>query len=180
MSNLFGGPLRNSGMHKATSGLLDEVLKYTAAAGGLSADTSERGFIKISQKTDGKIIRFAISDLHEILERTDVDGKAFLQVNFKSGTKVLVTDALVGFKPNETLGLDLTRIPKVVTTPDLLSVFEAIEEALGGDTSSDHETEVLKKVYLAILLGGEKVGFDLKIERRWLDRLIATRIRASA
>ena len=35
----------------------------------------------------------------------------------------------MGFKPVEIVGLDMSRIPKVVTTPDLVSVFEAIEDA---------------------------------------------------
>lgn len=172
--------MRNSSMQKAITGLLDEVLKYVAGAGGLSHDLSESGFIKIRQKTDDKAIRFALSDLNEVLHRTDTDGKPFIQVNFNSGTKILITESLVGFKPTETFGLDLTRIPKVVTTPDLVSVFEAIEEALASDSTPENETEVLKKVYLSILMGGEKVGFDLKNEKRWLDRLLAIRIRASA
>ena len=66
-------------------------------------------------------------------------------MNFQNSYKVLLTDNLIGFKPQETLGLDMTRIPKVVTTPDLFSVYEAIEESLGSDTQ-DHEVEILKKV----------------------------------
>jgi hypothetical protein len=68
----------------------------------------------------------------------------------------------------------------VVTTPDLVSVFEAIEESLGADNGADQETEILKKVYLAIVTGGEKVGFDLEVERQWLNRLLASKFRASA
>ena len=43
-----------------------------------------------------------------------------------------------------------------------------------------HEVEILKKVYLAIIAGGEKVGFDLSPERSWLNRLLASKFRASA
>ena len=38
----------------------------------------------------------------------------------------------------------MAKIPKVVTTPDLLSVFEAIEESVSSDTP-EHEIESLKK-----------------------------------
>jgi hypothetical protein len=86
----------------------------------------------------------------------------------------------VGFKPTETFGLDMAKIPKVVTTPDLMSVFEAIEESMSSDIQNEHELEILKKVYQSILQGGELAGFDLKFERNWLSRLLASRIKASA
>ena len=91
----------------------------------------------------------------------------------------MLTDNLVGFKPSETWGLDMSRIPKVVTTPDLHSVLDAIEDSLGSD-QAESEVEILKKVYYSILTGAEKIGFELPFERRCLERLMATKMRASA
>lgn len=158
---------------------LDIVLNYVDGSKGLSSRLSETGKVEVHQAADGRVFSFYPYEVGEVLQRTDSDGKSFLQLNFKSGLKVLLTDALVGFKPVETLGLDMNRLPKVVTTPDLVSVYQAIEDALSAD-GIDHEVEILKKVYLAILLGAEKVGFDLAFERRWLNRLVATKLRASA
>ncbi|UOF02927.1 hypothetical protein [Bdellovibrio reynosensis] len=165
---------------KSTHAELDHILNFVDASKGLRAKISESGRVQISQDLDGKVFSFITQDLSEILHRADSEGKPFIQVNFKNGTKVLLTENLVGFKPLETLGLDMARIPKVVTTPDLVSVFEAIEESLGSDAGGDQETEILKKVYMAIVSGGEKVGFDLSFERKWLNRLLASKFNASA
>lgn len=167
-------------MSHKPSQLLEEVLSYVDHSSGLSSNVVEEGLVFIQQSVDGKTFRFHMQDLNEVLQRTDADGKTFIQVNFASGHKVLFTDTLVGFKPIEILGLDMGRIPKVVTTPDLLSVFEAIEESLSGDQSLEHEVEILKKVFQAILSGGEQAGFDLSFERRWLSRLLSTKYRATA
>jgi hypothetical protein len=158
---------------------LDTILNYVDASKGLSGKLGETGKVHVRQDIDGKEISFYGYEVSEVLHRADAEGKAFLQLNFKNGIKVLLTETLVGFKPVETFGLDMGRLPKVVTTPDLLSVFEAIEEAMGSDTV-DHEVEILKKVYQAILQGAEKVGFDLAFERKWLNRLVASKLRASA
>ncbi|MBX2996690.1 MAG: hypothetical protein KF681_17860 [Bdellovibrionaceae bacterium] len=166
-------------MSHKPSQLLEEVLSYVDHSGGLSSNVTEDGMIFIQQNVDGKTFRFHMQDLTEVLQRTDADGKGFIQINFTSGHKVLFTDTLVGFKPREVTGLDMSKIPKVVTTPDLISVFEAIEESLSSD-QQDHEIEILKKVFQAILTGGEQAGFDLSFERRWLGRLLPTKYRATA
>lgn len=158
---------------------LDPILNYVEGSKGLSSRVSETGRVVIEQQVDGQLFSFYSFEVSEVLHRADADGKPFLQVNFKSGNKVLFTETLIGFKPAETFGLDMSRLPKVVTTPDLFSVYEAIEEAMGSE-GSDHEVEILKKVYQAILTGGEKVGFDLDFERRWLNRLMGSNFRASA
>lgn len=136
--------------------------------------------MSITQSVDAKVFSFQPNEVVEVLQRADSDGKAFLQVNFKSNLKVLLTENLVGFKPAEIIGLDMSRIPKVVTTPDLKSVFEAVEESLGAEAGLDHEAEILKRVYQAILTGAEKVGFELVSERVWFNRLAASRLQASA
>lgn len=165
---------------KSTVAELDHILNFVDSSKGLHAKINESGRVQIRQDLDGKLFSFIAQDVSEVLHRADSDGKPFLQVNFKNNMKVLLTDTLIGFKPIETVGLDMTRIPKVVTTPDLVSVFEAIEESLGADTGLEQEVEILKKVYLAIVTGAEKVGFDLGVERKWLNRLLASKLKASA
>lgn len=165
---------------KSTHTELDHILNFVDTSKGLRAKISESGRVQIYQEADKKVFSFITQDISEVLHRADSDGKAFIQVNFQNDTKVLLTEALVGFKPLETLGLDMSRIPKVVTTPDLVSVFEAIEESLGADGGVEHEVEILKKVFTAIVNGGEKVGFDLTSERALLNRLLASKLKASA
>jgi len=168
-------------MPQKPSKLLEEVLQFVEKSSGLKSDLdASSGNIKIQQELDGKIFCFIADSLSEVLQRTDGDGKAFIQINFVNGHKVLFTDTLVGFKPRDTYGLDMTKIPRVVFTPDLVSVFEAIEEGLSSEIASEYEVEVLKRVYSAILLGGEAAGFDLDFERRWLSRLLSTKLKASA
>lgn len=169
-----------SSKSKSTHAELDHILNFVDASKGLRAKISESGRVQIRQDVDGKVFWFNGQDINEILHRADSDGKPFIQVNFKSSVKVLLTDTLIGFKPQEILGLDMARIPKVVTTPDLASVFDAIEESLGSDNVVDHEVEILKKVYLAIISGAESVGFELDSERKWINRLIASRFKACA
>lgn len=164
---------------KTTKSDLDSILNFVERSQGLRALAIESDEIKIIQAVDSKVFCFRTQDITEILHRQDSDSRVFLQLNFQNSNKVLLTETLVGFKPNQTLGLDMAKLPKVVTTPDLQSVYEAIEEAMGSD-QIDHEIEILKKVYLAIIDGGEKVGFELKEERRWINRLLGSRLRASA
>lgn len=172
--------MSSSNKHKSTTTDLDSILNYVDSSRGLKAKVGEGGKVQIFQDLDGKIFTFSSQDIGEILNRMDADGKPFIQLNLKGGHKVLFTDTLIGFKPVETVGLDISRIPKVVTTPDLLSVFEAIEESMGAESGVDNEVEILKKVYFSILSGGEQVGFDLSFERKWLNRLIASRSKACA
>jgi hypothetical protein len=172
--------LSSSNKHKSTTTDLDSILNYVDSSRGLKAKVGESGRVQIHQDLDGKVFNFTSQDISEILHRTDADGKPFIQLNLMGGHKVLFTDTLIGFKPIETIGLDISRIPKVVTTPDLLSVFEAIEESMGAESGADNEVEILKKVYYSILAGGELVGFDLTFERKWLNRLVASRSKACA
>ena len=127
--------------------------------------------MKISQNTDGKGIAFFIADLEEVIARIDSDGHAFLQINFNSGKKILLTDNLIGFKPSPSRGLDLAKLPKVVTTPDLLSVVEAIEDSMTTDPAHVDEIDILKRVFDSVLRGAEAVGFDTTPERLWLQSL---------
>lgn len=122
----------------------------------------------IVQSADGKKLKLNIQNIEEVLRRTDSDGNPFLQVNFIDGNKVLLTKHLVGFKPSSSYGLDDQRLPKVVTTPDLLSIIDVVAD---GDDFDAQEFDVLRRVYLSILDGGEAVGFDLSRERQWLAQM---------
>ncbi len=167
-------------MSPKSSQMLEEVLAFVDQSAGLTSKVFETGQVSVEQSIDGKLFKFDSKDLTEVLQRVDADGKQFIQINFQNGNKVLFTDNLVGFKPRETLGLDMSKIPKVVTTPDLVSVFDAIEDSMSSDITPETEVEVLKKVFTAILQGGESAGFDLAFERRWLARLVPSKFRASA
>jgi hypothetical protein len=137
--------------------------------------------INLKQKADGKSLRLNLSNVSEVLRRQDSEGKEFLQINFQDSTKILVTQKLIGFKPKEVLGLSFAKLPKVVTTPDLLSVLEAIEDQMSASLSADDpETDVLKKIFMAITYGGEAVGFNLEAEKGWLGRLTSVASKASA
>jgi hypothetical protein len=175
-----GGSVSNANNPKSTVAELDALLDYVDSSRGLKLQVAEVGRVRVKQELDGKVFSFAAEDVAETLQRKDSDGKAFIQLNFKNNFKVLFTDTLIGFKPVEIVGLDISRIPKVVTTPDLLSVFEAIEESMGAESGAENEVEILKKVYFSILSGGEQVGFELDGERAWHNRLIASRSKASA
>jgi hypothetical protein len=156
--------------------ITDFVIKST----GLRTKPSIEGKIHIAQNTDGKAIAFAIDDLEEVVPRIDSDGHVFLQVNFMSGKKILLTQNLIGFKPVPSRGLDLTKLPKVVTTPDLLSVVEAIEDSISMAPSEMEEVEILKRVFDSVLKGAEAVGFDITPERMWLQSLGRSSAKPSA
>ena len=140
------------------------ILDFVGEASGLEMKSADTGVMAIHQQTDGKTLTFTQTDVEEVLERYDSEGRLFLQVNFISGKKILLTEKLVGFKPVPTKGLDLKKLPKVVTTPDLVSVVEAIEESLNSTSPRFEEVEVLRRVFDSVLLGAQDVGFDLEAD----------------
>jgi hypothetical protein len=161
--------------------LLTEISEFVVQTDGLNIQVNETHMeATIVQELDGKNMTFSTSKVSEILHRKDSDGKDFIQINFESGIKVLLTNTLVGFKPAITPGLDMDRLPKVVTTPDLQSVSDAISEALSSEFSHHQEVEILKRVFEAVIKGGELAGFTLCEEKDWLDRLLSSKIEASA
>ena len=130
--------------------------------------------LELTQTEDSKKIHISLNAVEKVLVRQDVDGSRFLQINLSSGFKILITKTLVGFKPNELIGFDLSRIPRVVTTIDLLSVAKAIEDLFESEETSESqaEIEVLKKVYQSILFGAESVGFKMQAEKKWLTSIL--------
>ena len=130
--------------------------------------------IELTQKEDMKKIVIEFAHIEKVLTRQDVDESKFLQLNFTNGTKILVTKSLVGFKPNQLVGFDLTKIPRVVTTIDLQSVSKAIEDLFDSEETYETQTEIeiLKKVYQSILYGAENVGFKMQAEKAWLTSVM--------
>jgi len=151
--------------------LLGEILGYVAKTKGLRGAWVDQYEARILQTADDKSILINARMLDSVIYRIDSSGADFIQVNFITGKKILLTDALIGFKPTTTKGIDMTRLPRVVTTPDVISVFEAIQEALHISGPNSYELAILKKIFDAVLSGGEAVGFDLSQERSWLSRV---------
>jgi hypothetical protein len=146
------------------------IEKYVTQAQGLEIKREADSF-EIIQTIDRKGIRFYFDQLEDVLVRDDTNDKPFLQINFTNGDKILITEELIGFKPYPLKGFDVTKLPKVVTTSDLVSVFEAAEEA--HSSGRPDEVNVLKQVFNCIILGGEQVGFDLKNEKTWFTQLLS-------
>lgn len=156
-----------------------KIADFISRAPGLKSwSTGDK--IQITQTTDGKTLSFVDNDVDEVIPRLDSDGHPFLQVNFCTGKKILLTSNFIGFKPALCPGLDMERLPKVVTTPDLISVVEAIEDSMTAGTSNTEEVDVLRRVFDSVLRGAESVGFDLTSERLWLQRISKSNLKASA
>lgn len=138
--------------------------------------------LELTQKEDFKNISIEFEQIEKVLLRQDVDGSRFLQINFLNGVKILITKTLVGFKPNQLVGFDLTRIPRVVTTVDLISISKAIEDLFDSEETSESkvEVEILKKVYQSILYGAENVGFKMQAEKTWLSAVLLNQSAAAA
>lgn len=161
------------------TGQVLQITEFISKSTGLRSRVDTQENIQVHQCADGKTIAIHANELEEVIQRIDTDGHVFLQVNFKSGKKILLTQNLIGFKPAPSRGLDLGKLPKVVTTPDLLSVVEAIEDSMSSTPAQPEELEVLKKVFDSVLRGAEAVGFDTTSERVWLQGL-ARQTKASA
>lgn len=168
----------NSANENSTAPHIRKIADFVAQSAGLKSWMLGNR-IEILQKTDGKKLTFDGDDVDEVIPRLDSDGQPFLQVNFSTGKKILLTDNFIGFKPAPSVGLDMERLPKVVTTPDLISVVEAIEESLTSQITHE-EVDVLRRVFDAVLKGGESIGFDLTSERMWLQRISKSSFKASA
>lgn len=165
--------LSQSGTISSTSGMLEEIVRFIGGSSGLKV-TSNSSVVEIYQVVDKRTLAINLQELELVLLREDQDGRPFLQINLRNNRKILLTDQLVGFKPRQTTGLDLKKLPRVVTTPDLVSVLEAVEEAMGSADVIHAEAEMLKRAYFAIVSGAENVGFKMTAEREWVTRLMAS------
>ncbi|MCC6277309.1 MAG: hypothetical protein IT289_05280 [Oligoflexia bacterium] len=160
--------------------LISIIFDYVSKSSGLGWASKGDLDYTIIQKSDSKSVQIKKSELSDVLVRKDPEGREFVQINFVTGKKILLTDQLIGFKPQPFSDLDVSKLPRVVTTLDLLSVFEAIEESASTAEEKAEDTDMLKKVFNSILLGGEDIGLDLGVERTWLKRLAAVKIKTSA
>lgn len=171
ISELSGGNLNQLAIatqHKENFKTLCEFLKSAHGIETLHADLEK---LTLRQKIDSKILNIEIAKIEGIILRSDTEGVGFLQVNLQENKKLLVTSNLIGFKPAPLAELDLSKLPKVVTTQDLNSVFDAISEALYLGENPDDEMQLLKKIFDSVIAGGENIGFDLAKEKSWLRRL---------
>lgn len=133
----------------------------------------KEGKVTLFQDYDQKSISFYESDVEKVLERKDYKGEVFLQVNFKNGKKILLTSEFIGFSPAVCSEMKTRKLPKVVTTADLLSVIEAVESSLYGTDQYQESLHDIKLFFETIASGAESVGFDLTGERLWLSRLLS-------
>lgn len=159
-------------MFGAGENKLKEILEFVSGSEGLTFVESElTDYFTIEQSIDSKQITINKFDIEEVLARVDEEGQDFLQVNFVSGKKILITKKLIGFRPLTMFGLDMDKLPKVVTTPDIMNIFDAIQESLCHEDSTCEELEILRKVYDSVVCGGESVGFNLTDERKLFARI---------
>jgi hypothetical protein len=154
--------------------LLGEIRRFISKADGLQTEERDAGQIRILQKADHRFLDIDPANLEEVLFRSDTEGRAFLQINFCTSKKILVTESVIGFKPIPVVDLAASRLPRVVTTLDIASVVDVIQDALHAQDSIDKDVRLLRQVLEAVIAGGESVGFNLREERLWVARLVYT------
>ena len=155
------------------------IYNYVETCSGLSFFEETDGRFKIEQKADGKVLFIEHASIEKVISREDSQGKPFVQINLIEDKKLLLTDTLVGFKPMPLPGLDMRKIPKVVTTPDLIGVIEAIEDSLSSNVSHE-EMESLRQLFFSVIDGAEHVGFNLQQEKMWLNQIARNSGKATA
>ena len=157
-----------------------QITDFIKLSEGLAISSFNSKEVRVKQQIDHKEISILLDSVDEVISRVDKDNFKFLQVNFECGKKLILTHSLIGFKPTPLDSLDMDKLPKVVTTPDLISVIEVLEEAMNTESCHPVEVEVLRHVFIAVLEGGEAIGFNLAKERTWLDRVTRVKSNASA
>ena len=152
------------------------IVDFISQCRGLRFLESGEDEMIICQRVDEKSFTFKASQIEEVLSRTDVKNESFLQINFCDGRKVIFTDNLIGFKPAVQASLDMKRLPKVVTTPDLISFIEVLEDSLHDNDVTLDEIEDVSQYFNSVLLGAEAIGFNLTCERIWMARILNRQI----
>ena len=156
---------------KKVNHLISSIESFVSQAKGLRFSWDDCEMVSIFQNVDGKHLTFKTTDIEEVLKRKDSKGDAFIQVNFYGDKKIILTDRFIGFKPFQVPNLDMSKLPKVVTTPDLLNFIEIIEDSMYEIDVTAIEVQDIRSYFESVLLGAEKVGFDLICERVWIERL---------
>ena len=148
------------------------LVDFCRKASGYRVLHLSEGALVLEQMIDRRSLRICANWIEDILDRADQDGQLFLQVNFADDRKVLITDRLIGFKPQPRANREgaehaVRRLPRVVTTPDMGSVLVAMNESF--DKSDDRtELATLRVLYDAILRGAALIGFEVTEDRRRL------------
>ncbi|MDE0151235.1 MAG: hypothetical protein OXK80_01900 [Bdellovibrionales bacterium] len=150
---------------------IDQISTFISTTKGLKLSWDNENTVSIFQNVDGKHLTFKYTDIEEVLQRKDSKSESFIQINFFGDKKIILTDRFIGFKPFKIQNLDMTKLPKVVTTPDLLNFIEIIEDSMYEIDVTASEIRDIRKYFESVLLGAEKVGFDLVCERVWIERL---------
>ena len=167
---------------KEKTRFIDLIVKFVSNSSGLNLFKDTEDGIRIYQKRDNKSLCIRFSDIQDVIKRNDSLEKIFLQINFKNGRKILLTDQLIGFSPLACKGLNLSHLPKIVTTADLASVIEALETYFHTDDEGTVYEEDLSEVKLffeSISCGAESVGFDLVGERLWIEKILSSQQQVS-
>jgi len=149
-----------------------QIRRYVDSTSGLSVEVNHGVGITIQQKIDGKAIVFREAEIDLIMSRTDDRERTFIQVNFHSGKKVLLTDQLIGFRPSPIEGIKMESLPTVVATPDLVSIFEAMEECLEVAPDNVPTFIELRHAFMSIIEGGEAIGIDFTQEKLWIKHMV--------
>ena len=164
--------MKSPDMKEESTTPIQSLVDFVSQCQGLSFLESGNGELTIVQRIDGKYLSFKTSDVEKVLCRVDIQNKPFLQVNFINDKKLLLTDDLIGFKPVISSGVDEERLPKVVTTPDLISFIDILENSLTkGAKVMAEDIEDVRQYFDSVLLGAEAIGFNLLCERMWIERL---------
>ncbi len=150
---------------------MEMVIEFLESSTGLNYKKLETGNIRISQKVDGKHIHLSVEEITSVIPREDYKKDTFIQINFSGGKKILLTDQLIGFKPAAIEGINIETLPKVVATPDLVGLFEALEDCLTSKTTNVSMLLELRQASMSIIEGAESIGIDLTQEKIWLKRI---------
>lgn len=168
----------NPGLPLAKSDIRHLVQSFLSKSKKLSLIETKKSEAEFSilQNYDKKKLFISIESVEKVLEREDPNGEIFLQINFKNGKKVILTEEFIGFAPAGCVGLFSGKLPKVVTTADLLNVIDAIEGSVYGTEHYQESLSDVKLFFEAIASGAESIGFDLTGERLWVEKIIPSQL----
>ena len=68
-----------------------QIKEFVAKSTGLRSRSENTDGLHILQCADGKTLALAMKEVEEVIPRIDAEGQTFLQVNFHSGKKILLT-----------------------------------------------------------------------------------------
>ena len=152
------------------------IIQAIRRSKGLKLEEYSKESFVIRQLSDGKSYELFMHDVLDSMIVRSTDGVITTQVNLREGRKILLTDQWIGFAPHLYQAVLSDFMSRVVTTQDLVNLISAIKLKLKGSTIRDeHETHLLSSLFLSILKGGQKVGFDLSKEKESFKKIIEDR-----